>query len=159
MEIRVEATELPGRSCAAGPDFPGADNIHVGLQRKDRPGELLDLHPGDAPSARWTVPCTAVATPAGTELSGPYVQNRLGGRFLYLSWGSVDPAGEFSMFRRAKLMLDAVPADTLAAALRSGGLVARLPLTDAKGRPLCGRVPATLVHWAAAPAPAPQPEI
>ncbi|WP_369333565.1 DUF5990 family protein [Trebonia kvetii] len=32
-----------------------------------------------------------------------------GGRFIYLNWGTVDAPGEFRMFRRAKLRLDAVP--------------------------------------------------
>ena len=30
-------------------------------------------------------------------------------RFIYLSWGSVDDAREFTLFRRAKLWLDAIP--------------------------------------------------
>ncbi|GAA2415017.1 hypothetical protein GCM10010191_26370 [Actinomadura vinacea] len=51
MRVRIEATELPGRTCGPGDDFPGHDGIHVGVQRRGRPGELLDLHPGDAPSA------------------------------------------------------------------------------------------------------------
>ncbi|MFF2789931.1 DUF5990 family protein [Streptomyces sp. NPDC058049] len=34
-----------------------------------------------------------------------------GGRFICLSWGAVDEAGAFTMFRRAKLVLDSVPAE------------------------------------------------
>jgi hypothetical protein len=49
----------------------------------------------------------------------------------------------------AKLMLDAVSADVLAAAMRVGMLVARLPLTDAHGRPLCAHVRPPLIHWSA----------
>ena len=56
------------------------------------------------------------------------------------------------MFRRAKLMLDAVPAEVLADAARDGLLVARLGLTDAHGGPLCARVEPPHVTWTAGPA-------
>ncbi len=49
MQIRIVGTQLPGRYCGAGGDFAGYSNIHVGVQRKNRPDELLDLHAGDAP--------------------------------------------------------------------------------------------------------------
>lgn len=149
MQIHIEASDLPGRTCGPDTDFPGFDNIHVGVQRKDRPDELLDPHPGDAPSATWTLDCTATATADGVEVTGPYVQNRLGGRFVYLSWGTVDDTGLFSMFRRAKLMFSDIDPAVLEAAARTGHLTARLPLTDAKGQPLCARVRPPLITWTA----------
>ncbi|MFC9857502.1 MULTISPECIES: DUF5990 family protein [unclassified Streptomyces] len=149
MQIHIEASDLPGRTCGPDTDFPGFDNIHVGVQRKDRPDELLDPHPGDAPSATWTLDCTATATADGIEVTGPYVQNRLGGRFVYLSWGTVDDTGLFSMFRRAKLMFSDIDPAVLEAAARTGHLTARLPLTDAKGQPLCARVRPPLITWTA----------
>jgi hypothetical protein len=151
MLIRIEATDLPGRTCGGGPDFPGQRGVHVGVQRKDKPRELLDLHPGDAPSATWTLECTPVTTPDGVELKGPYIQNRLGGRFVYLSWVSVDEAGTATMFRRAKLMFDAIGPDVVEAAVRWGCLTARLRLTDGKGHPLCAHVRPPLVEWTAEP--------
>jgi hypothetical protein len=154
MRIRIDAFDLPGRTCAPGTGFPGAANIHVAVQRRSRPGELLDLHPGDAAAARWTLECTATATPTGTDLRGPYVQGGPGGRFVYLSWGEVDEAGAFRMFRRAKLMLAAVDPDVLAAAVGTGLLVGRLGLTDARGRPLCAQVRPPLITWSAGPRPA-----
>ncbi|MFD7431893.1 DUF5990 family protein [Streptomyces sp. NPDC059818] len=163
MQIHIEGSRLPGRACGPGGDFAGYENIHVGVQRKDRPGELLGLFPGDAASASWTLDCTATVAAAasavgaigadgagGVEISGPYVQDRLGGRFVYLSWGTVDENGLFSMFRRAKLMFADIEADVLEAAARSGHLTARLPLSDATGRPLCARVRPPVVEWSAA---------
>ena len=150
MQICIEATDLPGRTCAPGPGFPGADNVHVGVQRKDRPGELLGLCPGDAPSARWTLECEPVRADDGIRLRGKYIQNRLGGLFIYLSWVSLDRDGEATMFRRAKLMFDAIPHDVLDDAVRSGRLTARLGLTDAKGHPLCAAVRPPLIKWSAA---------
>ncbi|MDX3309222.1 DUF5990 family protein [Streptomyces sp. NPDC054884] len=153
MRIRVDAFDLPGLTRPASADgaTPAYGNIHVAVQRRDRPAELLDPQPGDAPSATWTLECATSTTPAGIEVAGPHVQHRLGRRFVYLSWGTVDEAGVFTMFRRAKLMLDAVPADVLAAAAREGLLVGRLGLTDAHGGPLCARVEPPRITWTAAP--------
>jgi hypothetical protein len=151
MLIRIDAVDLPGRACPApaGSGAPTYDNIHVAVQRRDRPAELLEPQPGDAASATWTLECTALASPAGTDVEGPYVQDRLGRRFIYLSWGTVDESGVFSMFRRAKLMLDVIPAEVLAAAAREGLLVGRLGLTDAHGNPLCARVEPPHITWTA----------
>ncbi|MFJ1972540.1 DUF5990 family protein [Streptomyces sp. NPDC087903] len=153
MRIRIEASDLPGSAFPAPADgnTPAYRNVHVAVQRRDRPAELLDPQPGDAESATWTLDCTTSASPTGTDVKGPYVQDRLGRRFVYLSWGTVDESGVFSMFRRAKLMLDAVPAAVLAAAAHDGLLVARLGLTDARGGPLCARVEPPHVTWTAAP--------
>jgi Family of unknown function (DUF5990) len=145
VQIRIVGTELPGRDCGAGDDFPGYSNIHVGVQRKNSRDELLDLHRGDAPSATWTLDCSV----DGTDVRGPHIQGRPGERFIYLSWGSVGDDGRFTMFRRAKLMLDDVPADVLAAAAASGTLVGTLGLTNAKGHPLCARVKPPQIHWSA----------
>ncbi|MFC5908941.1 DUF5990 family protein [Streptacidiphilus monticola] len=142
MEIRIEAHDLPGRSCI------GYGGIEVGVQRRDRPEEWLDLQPGDGAGAVWTLPCTVRRDAAGTpRLTGPYLQNRQGVRFVYLSWLS-----EGRMFRRAKLMLDDVPPETLESALASGRLTARLGLTDAKGNPTCASVRPPAVTWSAEPA-------
>ncbi|WP_141955994.1 DUF5990 family protein [Actinoallomurus bryophytorum] len=150
MRIRIEATELPGRTCPPGSDHPRHDNVHVGVQRRERPGELLDLHPGDAASAAWTLECATAATAGGIDITGRYVQGRPGDRFIYLSWGTVGDDGAFTMFRRAKLMLDAVDPDVAGAAARSGRLLARVRLTDPKGEPLCARVRPPYVEWSAA---------
>ncbi|MFI8517599.1 DUF5990 family protein [Streptomyces sp. NPDC085481] len=150
MQIRIEATDLPGRTCAAAPGFPGYSGIHVAVQRRGRGDDLLDPYPGDAPEAVWTLECTAARTEAGVDFKGRCVQGRPGARFLYLTWGAVDEAGTFTMFRRAKLMLDAVDPQTVEAALESGVLVGRLGLTDAKGRPLCAAVRPPRIRWAAA---------
>jgi len=109
---------------------------------------LLDLHPGDAASATWTLDRAAVNLIDGQlDLRGPYIQGGPGQRFIYLSWGEVDDAGEFTMFRRAKLWLDAFDAATAHAAVAAGQLTAGLELTDARGGPLCASVRPPLVTW------------
>ncbi|MFY4722960.1 DUF5990 family protein [Streptomyces sp. LaBMicrA B280] len=145
MYLRIEGHTLPGRNCGPDARFPEVSGIEVAVQRKDRPAELLDPQPGDAPTVAWTLPCAF--TDDGAP-HGPYVQNRLGGRFVYLSWLGTRPGEEVSrMFRRAKLMLDEIAPRVLAEARLSGVLVARLALTDAQGQPLCGRVPHPAIAW------------
>ncbi|MFB6892718.1 DUF5990 family protein [Kitasatospora sp. NPDC056327] len=149
MQIRIEADDLPGRTCPAAPGFPGYRDVHVAVQRRERPGELLDPQPGDARSAHWTLECTVRPLSGGTDLRGPHVQGRPGQRFVYLVWGEADGSGGLTMFRRAKLMLDAVDGQVLEAAVAAGRLVGRLGLTDAKGQPLCAAVRPPLVRWTA----------
>ncbi|RST09046.1 monooxygenase [Streptomyces sp. WAC07149] len=109
----------------------------------------MDPHPGDAGSALWTLECTARRDAAGLDLTGPWIQGRPGQRFVYLTWNGVDGTGVRGMFRRAKLMLDAVDPAAAAAAADTGLLVARLALTDAHGRPLCAAVRPPAVTWSA----------
>ncbi|MFJ9949456.1 DUF5990 family protein [Kitasatospora sp. NPDC091207] len=150
VRIRIEATDLPGRSCPGAPGLPGYDDIHVAVQRRGRPGELLDPVAGDAAGAVWTLECAVKAGPdlPGPDLLGPYVQGGPGARFVHLS-RVAGGAGGFTVFRRAKLMLAAVERDTVEAAVRGGLLVARLGLTDAEGHPLCAAVRPPLVTWSA----------
>ncbi|MEU5876389.1 DUF5990 family protein [Spirillospora sp. NPDC047279] len=151
MLVRIEGFQLPGRDCGERPGFPGYRNIHVGVQRRNRPQEIRDLYPGDAQSAVWDLEVTAKRIASGWDLLGPEVQGRPAGRFVYLAWGTVDDAGNFSMFRRAKLWFDGVAPELLAEAVRDGGLLARLSLTDGKGEPLCATVRPPLIEWSLMP--------
>jgi hypothetical protein len=145
VRIRIDGVDLPGRACGPDDGIPSYTNIHVAVQRRNRPAELVDPQPGDAARASWTLECTVT----GTDVKGPCVQGRPGNRFVYLSWGSVDASGAFGMFRRAKLMLDAVPTDVLQTAVRTGLLVGHLGLTDGRGHPLCARVVPPRITWTA----------
>ena len=151
MEIRIEASELPGSSCGPSRDVPdGYRNVHVGVQRRSRRDELLGLTRGDAPTARWDLECSVVSSPTGIDIRGPYIQGPPGARFIYLSWGTVDDRGTFTLFRRAKLWLDGVPGEVIDDAFELGALVGSLGLTDGKGHPLCAAVRPPLIAWSAA---------
>jgi hypothetical protein len=152
MLIRVEGTDLPGNLCGPSPERPaGHLGIHVGIQRRARPAEFLGVTPGDAPAATWTLDAVVTARPdGGIDLKGPHIQGPPGGRFIYLNWGTVDQSGEFAMFRRAKLWLEAVPPEVLGAAADLGVLVGRVGLTDPKGNPICASVRPPLIEWSAA---------
>lgn len=136
VQIRIEGTDLPGRNCG---DYT---NIHVGVQRKAPSSELVGVVPGDAAAPVWTLECTV----NGTDVRGPFIQGRPGARFIYLQWVAADV---HSMFRRAKLMLDAVPAETMAAAVKSGVLTGSVHLTDSCGMPRCAAVRPPAIEWRA----------
>jgi hypothetical protein len=153
VEIRLEANDLPGRLCGPSPDAPaGYANVHVGVQLRGRgrAADLAGLVPGDAATATWSLPCEVVQDSAGVDLRGPSLHGRPYDRFIYLTWGTIGAVdGNFTMFRRAKLMLAAVAPEVLAQAGVTGRLVGRLGLTDTKGQPLCAAVRPPRIRWSA----------
>ena len=148
MRLEIRASDLPGRQF--GP-AQGADvehhNVCVGLQIGREPEQVVEA---DAEQVTFSAEMTVMPLEEGHDFRGPAVQGRRGERFVYLTWGDVDPAGSFIMFRRAKLMLGAIKPAVISAANQPGGvLVATLGLTDAKGGPLCARVVPPAVVWSA----------
>lgn len=146
MIVRISGRDLPGRTwCSDGEDL---DNVHVGPQVRHEP---VDLVPGDAPSAEWTLDVRVEITEDGAlDFAGPAVHGKRGERFLYLTWGDVGDDGEFAMFRRAKLMLDPIdPALIRKADAPDHALDAEISLTDARGGPTCARVDPPQLTWSA----------
>ena len=119
MRLIIRGHHLPGLTC--GP----YRNIHVGLQVKSQP---VDLVPADAAAAEWVAD---IRTDDG-DFRGPAVHGKKGERFVYLTWGTVD-GDSFSMFRRAKLMLAELPVD-------AAEVTVDVDLTDESGMPRCARL-------------------
>jgi len=142
----IEGFELPGREFC-DPDGSPLTNVQVGVQVRSVPSELVR---GDANAARWELEVTLVEQPGGGfDFRGPAVHGRRGDRFLYLTWGNVDDAGHFHMFRRAKLMLDRIDPELIASAERQTlPLVGTIRLTDRRGGPRCARVDPPDLTWA-----------
>ena len=150
MLIRIEGSELPGRNLAPGPDDPdGRENVHVAIQGRKGSEDLLGVLGADAASAQWEIDGHVLRSLPDVDLRGPQIQGHPGSRFIYLSWGTVSATAGFEMFRRAKLLLDAVPDHVMAAAIESGLLVGRLGLTDESGWPLCAAVRPPRIEWSA----------
>ena len=149
MRIRIDGHDLPGLDCSPGPGFAGQRDIHVGVQRRNRPAELIGVRPADAAELSWTLDCAHTGRAEPLDLLGPAIQGGPGARFIYLSWLAGPTADRLTMFRRAKLLLTAVPPATATAALATGLLVGRLRLTGPEGRPLCVRVVPPLINWTA----------
>jgi hypothetical protein len=147
--IRIEGSDLPGTSCGPGPDHPdGYHHIHMAVQGRKGQHDLFGRVPADVKSATWDLECQVASTSPAVDLRGPQIQGSPDRRFIYLTWGVVD-AEVFTMFRRAKLWLDALPAEVLDAALVSELLIGRLGLSDDHGRPLCAAVRPPRIKWTA----------
>jgi hypothetical protein len=123
------------RIVVVGVDAPVLPGVTVGVQRGR---EVVQEVPADGSAVTWELE----AQLAGTDLRGPYIHGRPGGRFLYLSW----QRPESGMFRRAKLMLDALEPEFLSRA-SAGALAARLPLTMPDGGPVCAAVRPPDIAW------------
>ena len=143
MEIVLTGHDLPGRMFrSAGVPL---HNVHVGLQVRSDPEGLTA---GDADAATWRLEVRVTATDDGFDFAGPAVHGRRGDRFLYLTWGDVGEAGSFSMFRRAKLMLDRIDPALIERALGDGlPLRGSVRLTDGYGGPRCARVDPPDLAW------------
>jgi hypothetical protein len=146
VDVRIVGIELPGRTCAD--PRPGGleyENVHVGVQRRK---DVVDLIPGDAPDAEWNLIVDTVTKDGALDQRGPFVHGKRGDRFLYLSWGTVDDADHFEMFRRAKLMFDAVPDNLLRSAQSPGRrLVGTVNMTHGDGMPRCAAVRPPVIEW------------
>jgi len=148
MRIRIEGSDLPGRTCGPGPDVPdGHHDVHVAVQGKKGQHDLWGLVPADVDLATWELDGDVLAPPPVFDVRGPQINGAPGRRFIYLTWGVVGADGTFTMFRRAKLQLDAVPENVLDEACRTGRLVGRLGLSDPHGGPLCAAVRPPAITW------------
>ena len=140
--VRIAGERLPGRSCG-----PYGD-VCVGMVQK------VGCHPeavvaGDAPGVTWETTIQVRERDGAPAFRGPAVNGPPHERFLYLTWIGRKAGEAPAMFRRAKLRLDAVPAEVLAGALESGVLVGRLALTAGDGMPVCASVRPPAIAWSA----------
>ena len=140
VPVRIVGRRLPGSS------WSGRHGIHVGVQRGT---EVVGLVTGDAADAVFDIDLEVVAGSDGEpDFRGPYVHGRRGERFFYLSWGEVDDAGTFAMFRRLKLHLaPLVEQSTAESVFGAKRIQAVLELTDTRGRPLAASVRPPWVTW------------
>ena len=143
MRIVIEGHDLPGAEFVS--DGVPLHNVHVAVQIGKEP---VGLVPGNADGARWEMDVRTVVTDSAVDLRGPAVHGRKGERFLYLTWGDVGAGDSFAMFRRAKLMIEDIEPELLAAVARDDGvLVASLSLTDERGCPRCAQVKPPVISW------------
>jgi hypothetical protein len=146
--IRIEGSDLPGRTCGPGPDYPnGHHNVHVAVQGRKGQQDLYGAVPADVTHAVWELECVVASPPPKADLRGPQIQGSPFRRFIYLTWGVVDGGGAYTMFRRAKLRLDAVPVTIMRRACSRGLLVGRLGLSDEDGWPICASIRPPRIEW------------
>jgi hypothetical protein len=134
--MRIVGERLPGRTVGEH------SNVHLGIQKG---AEVVDLVPGDAPSARFDV----MVVHRDDDFRSPYVHGKPGDRFLYLCWLDLDPdGGEPTRIGRITLMLSAIPPGLVRD--DTGGLEAYLALTDQNGKLVMAAVRPPQVTWMSA---------
>lgn len=120
------------------------DQVHVGIQIGREAAQLVRA---DASKAVWETDVDVLARDGALDFRGPAVQGKVGERFIYLTWGNVDPDDGFEMFRRAKLMLGRVDRELMESAAHAGCLAVAVDLTDDLGGPRCARVDPPAAVW------------
>ena len=148
MRVVITGINLPGRVFCR-PDGSVMENVHVGVQERRDPVQLVRA---DATRARWELDVELVRNDGSFDFRGPAVQGKRGERFIYLTWGDLDAAHGFLMFRRAKLMLDRIEPELIESATHAGRLAAMVDLTDDRGGPRCARVDPPAIAWSVPPA-------
>lgn len=138
--VRVTGRLLPGTTCGPYTD------VHVGMVQ--RVGcDPQDPVPADVDEMTWETQIDVRDVNGRPGFRGRAVNGPPHERFIYLTWLGRMGGAPSAMFRRAKLRLDAVPGEVLAAALESGVLVGELGLTDADRMPMCGSVRPPAISW------------
>lgn len=151
MRVLIHGHSLPGFAFGDAQSGKCYERVHVAIQSRDAAAQVV---PADSESVHFTAEVDVVESKGEIDFRGPCVHGRRGDRFLYLTWGELLEGGIFKMFRRAKLLLRDVDAETLARASSPGwALEARLGLTDACGGPRCASVRPPTVGWKAVPTP------
>ena len=145
MRVVIEGFDLPGRTFC-DPDGHPLNDVRVGVQVGKEPHNLVR---GDAMGTRWELDVGVVSRrDSPVDFKGPAVHGKRGDRFLYLTWGNVDDAGNFQMFRRAKLMLNRIDRELVNSAEQlQRPLVGVVRLCDANGAPRCARVDPPDLQW------------
>ncbi|MBA2681369.1 MAG: monooxygenase [Ktedonobacteraceae bacterium] len=139
LPVHIRGEHLPGLQ------WEIKQAIHLGIQRKK---DVVDLVSGNAAQADFFFTLDLLIAEQHRDFRGPYVQGKVGDRFIYLSWGEVKETTSFELFRRAKLDLEVIDAALLAHINQTGQrLLGCLSLTDDKGGPLCARIRPPRILW------------
>jgi Family of unknown function (DUF5990) len=145
LRVELRGVDLPGRSCGPRPGGGWYSDIHVGLKRGT---SAIDLVPGDAPEANWSVDVTVRETENARDFGGPFVSGHRDDRHLGLRWYGRSPDGSVENFRGAKLRFAEIQPALIDQALETGHpLIGRVVLTDEDGWPRCARVHPPAITW------------
>lgn len=148
LHVRVVCTDLPGTRFRDPHDgvLPVKVPVHLGVQRGR---EVVDRVPADRRPVTFAVEFRVERRPDGApNFLGPFAQGTPEDRFVYLSWGTPEPAGSFAMLRRLKVRLGHLRWPEIRRPIRAGKpLTVTLRLTDDAGEPLCATPPAGHIRW------------
>ena len=81
--VELHGVDLPGRSCGPRPGGGWYRDIQVGLKKGTT---AIDLVPGDAAEAMWSMDVAVRETGSGRDFGGPFVSGQRDDRHLGLRW-------------------------------------------------------------------------
>jgi hypothetical protein len=140
ISLRILCRNLPG------PVFQEHTDVRLGIQKGK---EVIEDVLADAEQVTFTIPLKVRLVPgdARPRFSGPFVQGKSDDPFIYLCWGGRSRT-VWEGFRRAKLLLRPLTAESVTQALQSGQPIeVTVDMTDAKGAPICASLPEDKVQW------------
>jgi hypothetical protein len=128
--------------------LPATDGLRLGIQKRQ---EVIEDIPSATPEVTFAVPISVKSsiqqggTPeaenmAALDFAGPFVQGKVGERFIYLCWGTRQ--GEhWQTALRAKFPLRYLSEKQVSDALETGQpFRVSIDMTDAKGKPVCATI-------------------
>ena len=140
LTLLIHCHNLPGTECA------GKTDVRLGVQKGQ---VVLDDVPAEGEEITFPVPLRVILRGHNgqPDFRGPFVQGRVGERFVYLCWGQ--RRGEaWEGFRRAKLPLSQISRPLLEKALQTGKpLHVFLDMTDDRGGPLTASIKEHAMVW------------
>jgi hypothetical protein len=140
LTLVLHCRNLPGTQCA------GKTGVRIGVQKGQ---VVIEDVPADTEEALFTLPLhvRSSSQTGQSDYRGPFVQGRVGERFVYLCWGErVGPTWEG--FRRAKLPLRHLGAGLVQKALSTGiPIHVFLDMTDERGGPLTACIKEEVIVW------------
>jgi hypothetical protein len=140
LTLILHCRNLPGTEC------DGRTGVRLGVQ-KER--DVIEDVPADTEEARFTLPLRVLSRSQTrqSDFRGPFVQGKVGERFIYLCWG-VRVGQTWEGFRRAKLLLRHLDQKLVQQALSTGQPIhVYLDMTDDRGGPLTASIKEDVIVW------------
>ncbi|HSB12279.1 MAG TPA: DUF5990 family protein [Blastocatellia bacterium] len=148
LTIEVVCRHLPGIRFDDSHNPAGVvyEPVHLGIQKGN---EVTGAVPGNRKTVIFRPAFKIGKQPDGSpNFLGPFAKGKPSERFFYLSWGVVDNAGHFAMFRRAKIHLNHLSWEPIRDAISSNRPIrVIIDMTDKKGGPLCASVRRDRADW------------
>jgi hypothetical protein len=140
VTVEIRCIELP-----AAP-WPDRGTVLLGIQKNEEVVEIAPLSRNSLvfrPSLR-----VRKYTDGSPNFLGPFAQGPRPERFIYLVWLGGNPGGAMAMLGRVKVHLNHITwAQVAQAQKQSEPLKVTLPLTNAKGGPVCASVRTDWCRW------------
>ena len=140
LTLVLHCQNLPGTEC------DGRTGVRLGTQKGK---EVIEDVPADSAEVIFTMPMRvhSHSQTGQSDFRGPFVQGKVGERFIYLCWG-VRAGTEWDGFRRAKLPLHHINPKLLRQALQAEKPIhVFLDMTDEKGGPLTASIKEDAIEW------------